>query len=99
MGGALRGELRFKAIEDFENSNAFLSLLHRRSLGLPLFSFSVLFCRSLVDRSFFFLNMAAIDWRSLFAPSKLIFYTWFWGAHIALFIVGWYVCAGSRKAI
>ncbi|KAL5333948.1 ferric reductase NAD binding domain-containing protein [Aspergillus crustosus] len=32
---------------------------------------------------------------SYVAPSKLFFYTWFWGLHIAAFAIGWYYQAKS----
>ncbi|KAL4867919.1 hypothetical protein BDV12DRAFT_109877 [Aspergillus spectabilis] len=33
--------------------------------------------------------------KSYVAPSKLFFYTWFWGLHIAAFAMGWYYQAKS----
>ncbi|KAI9370860.1 FAD-binding domain-containing protein [Aspergillus egyptiacus] len=33
---------------------------------------------------------------SYVAPSKLFFYTWFWGLHIAAFAIGWYYQATSK---
>ncbi|KAL4875045.1 ferric reductase NAD binding domain-containing protein [Aspergillus karnatakaensis] len=33
--------------------------------------------------------------KSYVAPSKLFFYTWFWGLHIAVFALGWYYQARS----
>ncbi|KAJ0425101.1 FAD-binding domain-containing protein [Aspergillus carlsbadensis] len=39
--------------------------------------------------------MSRYPWKSYVAPSKLFFYTWFWGLHIACFILGWYYQARS----
>ncbi|KAL1962178.1 hypothetical protein VTN77DRAFT_524 [Rasamsonia byssochlamydoides] len=38
-----------------------------------------------------------MDWSSYFAPSKLVFYFFFWGTHITLFCVGWYLQATDKK--
>ncbi|KAL1988318.1 hypothetical protein VTN96DRAFT_10001 [Rasamsonia emersonii] len=38
-----------------------------------------------------------MDWSSHFAQSKLVFYFFFWGTHITLFAVGWYLQATDEK--
>ncbi|GAM42514.1 hypothetical protein TCE0_044f16563 [Talaromyces pinophilus] len=38
-----------------------------------------------------------INWKSHLAPSKLFFYTVFWGGHIGLFALGWYLQAVNPK--
>ncbi|KAL6235879.1 hypothetical protein BDW75DRAFT_127237 [Aspergillus navahoensis] len=40
--------------------------------------------------------MGRYSLKSYFAPSKLFFYSWFWGAHIAIFAYGWYHQATSE---
>lgn len=38
-----------------------------------------------------------INWKSHLAPSKLFFYVFFWGGHIGLFALGWYLQASNPK--
>ncbi|KAL4932041.1 putative NADPH oxidase (NoxA) [Aspergillus undulatus] len=40
--------------------------------------------------------MSRYPWRSYIAPSKLFFYTWFWGLHFAVFAIGWNYQATSK---
>lgn len=39
--------------------------------------------------TFIVFGIFKMDWKSHFAPSKLVFYFFFWGSHITLFAVGW----------
>ncbi|OJJ49103.1 hypothetical protein ASPZODRAFT_150040 [Penicilliopsis zonata CBS 506.65] len=41
--------------------------------------------------------MAQYPLKSYFAPSKLIFYFLFWGLHVGLFALGWYLQATNQK--
>lgn len=36
-------------------------------------------------------------WRSLFSPPKIVFYALFYGLHVALFAVGWYLQASNPR--